>query len=83
LLGTWAVGKLSVWAARSLTPAPSFVACPQERSHAASPIQDAQARDREKRVPLLILIPAPPFAVVLVLFLVALLRCDRNDIPAS
>jgi hypothetical protein len=33
-------------------------------------------------VPLLILIPALPFAVVLVLFLVALLRCDRNDIPA-
>jgi hypothetical protein len=33
-------------------------------------------------VPLLILIPALPFAVMLVLFLVALLRCDRADIPA-
>jgi len=33
-------------------------------------------------VPLLLLIPLLPFAVVLILYLVALLRCDRTDIPA-
>jgi hypothetical protein len=54
----------------------------QEPSHATSPIQDAQTRDKETRVPLPLLIPALPFAVVLVLFLAALLRCDRADIPA-
>jgi hypothetical protein len=30
----------------------------------------------------LVLVAAAPFAVILILFLIALLRCQRTDIPA-
>jgi hypothetical protein len=55
----------------------------REPSYATSPTRRAQVRDKGERVPLLLLlIPLPGLAVVLVPFLVALLKCDRDDIPA-
>jgi hypothetical protein len=53
----------------------------REPAHEASNTAKAQQREPGEAVLLIVLVVAP-LTVVLILFLIALLRCERTDIPA-
>jgi hypothetical protein len=57
-------------------PTPSHRECAHETNSAA----EMQLREPGDAV-VLVVLAAAPFAVILILFLIALLRCDRADIP--
>ena len=61
-------------------PGPAY---PQhrERAHETNRAAEMQQREQGEAV-LLVVVAAAPFAVILFLFLTALLRCEQADIPA-
>ena len=52
----------------------------RERAHETNSAAEMQQREPGDTV-ILAVLAAAPFAVILILFLIALLRCDRADIP--